>query len=309
VTSIARPGRYSGVHPIHAFLSNQSQATILFLVCAISVGLCLIDRETDRELAFSIFYLVPIGIAAWYGGIPQAVFVSVFSVSLWFIVDASVQHPYAHPLVPYWNATVRLSLFVVVGYLLTTLRRMFEQLREGESRYRQFASASSEGVFVHDEGIIVDASEHFASMLGYDISELIGRNGFELAAPVYRDLVRKHSRMGSEVSYSVVLCRKDGSAMPVEVTARPVAHGRKALRLVTIRDLSEWKRAEAIIRKSEARYRTVFEQSMKPIVVTTFDGSILDGNPAALRLFGTSTLDGFTQKRMVDYLTTQPDVW
>ena len=47
-----------------------------------------------------------------------------------------------------------------------------------------------------------------------------------------------------------------------------------------------YRQSEAALRKSEDRYRSLFEDSKDAIFITTGDGTILDVNQAMLELFG-----------------------
>ncbi|MHC1725771.1 MAG: PAS domain S-box protein [Syntrophobacteraceae bacterium] len=54
------------------------------------------------------------------------------------------------------------------------------------------------------------------------------------------------------------------------------------------RDITGRKRAEEALRESEEKYRSIFEHSQEAILLTVPDGSILDANQAACRMFGRS---------------------
>ena len=50
--------------------------------------------------------------------------------------------------------------------------------------------------------------------------------------------------------------------------------------------LTSRKKAEAALIKSEAKYRSVFENATEGIFQTTPDGKYISGNPALAKLFG-----------------------
>ncbi|MBI4545823.1 MAG: PAS domain S-box protein [Gemmatimonadetes bacterium] len=58
-----------------------------------------------------------------------------------------------------------------------------------------------------------------------------------------------------------------------------------------VRDVTVRAAAARALRESEARYRTLFEQSRSAIIVATWEGRILDFNSAALQLLGCSARD------------------
>ena len=57
--------------------------------------------------------------------------------------------------------------------------------------------------------------------------------------------------------------------------------------------------AEESLRESEARFRTIFEKAPTAIVVAASEGTIIDANPAYLRLFGFASVD---EARCIDAL-------
>ena len=143
---------------------------------------------------------------------------------------------------------------------ITTRRQSEAALRESEERFRKFADeASFDGIIVHDQGRILDVSQTFASMNGYQREELIGRDALDTVAPECRELVRSHIQAGHEQLYEAISLRKDGSRFPIEIRARNIAFGGKTVRTAAVRDISERKRAEEELRQSERRYRSLVE--------------------------------------------------
>lgn len=119
-----------------------------------------------------------------------------------------------------------------------------EALRESEERFRMLASASGEGIAIHEDGRIVHANEALARMYGYELSEVIGTHVHEYAAPESRDLVLERIRSGDEGLYYAVGSRKNGSTFPVEIHSKNVRYQGKMARITVIRNISqqkEWK--------------------------------------------------------------------
>ncbi|MFQ5977771.1 MAG: PAS domain S-box protein [Candidatus Heimdallarchaeota archaeon] len=112
-----------------------------------------------------------------------------------------------------------------------------------EERFSTLANLALEGIAIHDKGVILDANKTFAKQLGYEVSELIGRNGIELTAPEHRKAVAEHIMSGSEEPFETVALRKDGSTFPTLVIAKNVELKGRAVRVAAFRDISERERA------------------------------------------------------------------
>jgi signal transduction histidine kinase len=104
------------------YLSRQSKLSLIVIGLVATLTLGLIDHLTGPELSFSIFYLLPISLAAWYIDRNIGFFLSLVSAGLWLAADLSAGRVYSHPLIPYWNMSVRLGFFLVVTYALSALR-------------------------------------------------------------------------------------------------------------------------------------------------------------------------------------------
>jgi diguanylate cyclase (GGDEF)-like protein len=101
-------------------------AALALTGCVIAVG--LVDYATGSELAFSIFYFFPVGIAAWYLGWGAGAVISIESALAWYLADTLARpEPYPHPFIPAWNAGVRLMTFLTITVLLARLRQALER--------------------------------------------------------------------------------------------------------------------------------------------------------------------------------------
>jgi len=83
--------------------------------------------------------------------------------------------------------------------------------------------------------------------------------------------------------------RRDGSEFPVEINRGPLGPGPDPLVLVTIRDLTEWRRAqESLFREKEQAVITL-ESIGDAVITTDTDGRMMYLNPVAERLTGWRT--------------------
>ena len=115
------------------FFEKQSKS---FRVTVVAVGFALIgvigvtDFLTGYELAFSVFYVIPIAIVTWSMGRQLGLVTSLVSAFVWLGADLGTGHIYTHPLIPVWNTLIRLAFFVLITMLLSALSSATERERE-----------------------------------------------------------------------------------------------------------------------------------------------------------------------------------
>jgi diguanylate cyclase (GGDEF)-like protein len=125
----------SGLGLTDGYLENRS-SMFVFLLCLVLTALVgVLDHLTGR-LSSAIFYLAPIGMAAWYGSRTVGIAISAAATLAWLVADIADAGLYSHPAIPYWNATVRLALFLVIVLLISRVRatsKLHEELAYTDS--------------------------------------------------------------------------------------------------------------------------------------------------------------------------------
>lgn len=96
---------------------------------ALIVAVGVIDFLTGYEIAFSLFYLIPISLVTWFAGKRLGIAASIASAVAWYIADVASGHPVT-PFVHYWNTGIRLSFFVIVMALLLALKTALRRADE-----------------------------------------------------------------------------------------------------------------------------------------------------------------------------------
>ncbi len=104
------------------FLKQISYWQILVLGIVLIILVGSIDYLSGDEISFSIFYLIPILLVTWFGGIRTGIVFSCISSFEWILADFFGGHVYSHPAIPYWNMLVRLSIFLLVVYIMSRLK-------------------------------------------------------------------------------------------------------------------------------------------------------------------------------------------
>ena len=159
--------------------------------------------------------------------------------------------------------------WVIIGS--SERKRTEEAVRESEERFRRLSEASFEGIVFHEEGKIIDANEAFATMFGYGLSEVIGKNALDFATPELREVALSHILDGSEEPYDGVATRKDGSTLLIEARGKNTPYKGRTIRLTAVRDITERKRAEKALRETQELLTSILDNAPMLIYVTLPD--------------------------------------
>ena len=183
---------------------------------------------------------------------------------------------------------------VVRGSDVTAVRRAQAELLASESRFRGYFEQSLVGVAVTSpEKGVIDVNQAFLDLVGYAREELSDKTWSEITHPddLAADVAKFDRVMAGEIdAYRLEkrFIRKDGRAVYVDMGVRAVRKdaGDVEYFLALVTDISERKRAEAALRESEVRYRSLFDQTPVGIFRSTPEGHFVFVNPAFATIFG-----------------------
>jgi diguanylate cyclase (GGDEF)-like protein/PAS domain S-box-containing protein len=156
----------------------------------------------------------------------------------------------------------------------------------GAERFRALADASFEAVVILEEGRIVEVNRAYTALFGYDRSELVGESALKVVAPESADLVRRNILSGSEEPYEAVGLKRDGVRFDMEVRGRQFSYRGRTVRVSSIRDFTERRRAEEALRQSEERFRAAFEGAPSGVALVGLDNRYLRANRALCEMLG-----------------------
>lgn len=83
----------------------------------------VVDYITRNQLNFSLFYLIPISLSAWYVNRSAGISISILSVAVWLAADITTGVDYLHPAIYIWNTLIRFGFFIIVTYLMSELHK------------------------------------------------------------------------------------------------------------------------------------------------------------------------------------------
>ena len=160
-------------------------------------------------------------------------------------------------------------------------KRAEETLRESEERFRSLSQAAFEGIMIHEDGVIRDANQVFADLVGVrGPEELIGKNGIQVLpfTPESLETLRQRLSLDDAGPLEITVVRPDGSTYPAETQARGIVVKGRSLRVVAMRDITARKQAEQALQEARSFLQQVVDSSPSMIFVLNARGQFVFAN-------------------------------
>ncbi len=169
---------------------------------------------------------------------------------------------------------------------ITKRKRAQKALIESEEKFRKLSEAAEEGIFIHENGLILDCNEVSARMIRCKISEIIGTQITRYITPDSIEIAMQNIASGYDKPYEVTVVRTDGSTFPCEGTGRTFEFEGKMQRVVTLRDISDRKQAEETLHENERKYRLLADNISDTIWILDFQKGFTYISPSIDKLTG-----------------------
>ncbi len=175
---------------------------------------------------------------------------------------------------------------------ITNRKRAEEQLQLQKAYFQQLFESAPEGiVLLASNERIIEVNREFTKLFGYTQQDAVGCQINELIVPdMYKDEGHTLSRrvaQGSIISTESIRRRKDGSLVDVSILGRPVRVDGGQIALYAIyRDITDRKKSEEALRKSEFSFRGLFNSVNDAIYIQDREGRFVDVNQGAVNMYG-----------------------
>src|SRR5215207_10758961 len=174
-------------------------------------------------------------------------------------------------------------------------RQLDDELRKSEARYRTVLDAAFDAIVtITPDGIVRWFNRGAERIFGHRAEEVIGQPVTLLMPERYRDLcvagLHRYLRTGEPRvvggTAELVGLRRDGSEFPIEMSLGETHENGERLFTGVIRDVTERKEVEKVVKESEERFRSLVQNASDIITILKADGTVRYVSPAVERVTG-----------------------
>jgi len=192
---------------------------------------------------------------------------------------------------------------------ITDQKKVGEALRKSQQEFASLFESSPEAlVYTDGKSNILDINPRFTELFGYTLEEIKGRNIDDgIIHPP--DKIEEGKRLSSIArskgyfKYETIRKKKDGTLFPVSIYGSNVSiDGQLKGMLVIYIDTTERKNILDKLKKSEEKYRNLFENMPGAYYRTNREGNLIMINPEGAKLFGYNSLEDILGKNIAKHL-------
>ncbi|WP_291327960.1 response regulator [Desulfovibrio sp. UCD-KL4C] len=167
-----------------------------------------------------------------------------------------------------------------------------QKLKAIDLQHKTLFDSANDAIFILDtDGDILEANPEAHIILGYSPNVLLGRNLREILNKSDAELLLSSIATTGEVNISSEFVVFDRTIIPIEIRSRLVELSESKVILVIIRDITQQKMAEHVIKESEKRFRLLYTDA--PVAYQSLNGfgEFLDVNARFTETLGYTAKD------------------
>ncbi|GFE62850.1 PAS domain-containing protein [Geobacter sp. AOG2] len=191
---------------------------------------------------------------------------------------------YLKRLFPYRTPAGVIDGLVVTLIDITERKRMIDELRKNEERYRGLVETAPIAIFINRDNRIEYANRAALELFGADGAAVIGRTPYDFVHPDFHaamtERIKTLLRGGGVPLTETSVLRPDGSERQVEVAAVTFVDRQGVAIQVMMHDITERKRAEAEAAESRTKLEAALASMNDALFITDAEARFVEFNDA-----------------------------
>ncbi len=270
---IDKDWRFEYINPEYERLSGYKQEELLNKSIEVTI---FNDIKGITESQLSIFEQLKTGFS-WSG---EILITNRNGIPYWAETSAS----------PYRDETGTIQGYIVIQHDATERKQMIAKLKEREQLHETLMADSIEAVGIMQNFKFLYINKAFGELFGYTMDELNEMDATDTIAPEDRERIAGYHKQRIEGkpspnNYSGSYVRKDGTHFVAETNSALIELNGQHASYVTMKDITEKVQMEKALRESEAKYKSIVENSLDGILIVR-DNRTLFANDTLCRMLG-----------------------
>ena len=190
---------------------------------------------------------------------------------------------------------------------ITNQKKLEEALRKNQQKFVSLFKSSPEAlVYTDEKSNILDINPRFTELFGYTLEEIKDRN-IDNGMVHPSDKMEEGKKLTEKAIKGYFYCetvrkKKDGTFFPVVVSGSQVTIDGQLRGMITLyQDITEHQNMLNKLRKSEEKYRSLFENMPGGYYRTDREGNFIMINPEGVKLFGYNSLEDILGKNIAQH--------
>lgn len=201
----------------------------------------------------------------------------------------------------------RPSYFISQIQDITKQKELSVKLTDSEERYRKWVRNSPEPMAIHDAGTLLFINNEGVKLIGANsYHDLLGHQVLDYIHDDYKGTVSERIQYMMNTNqqpepYNVKLIDLLGNDIDVRLSSVPLEYQGKKVIQVFFSNITQRKQIEEAIRKSEAKYKSLFELYPEGLFVHGKE-TLKAINEKFIKLIGASSMEEVLQKSLIHYI-------